>query len=77
MNDSQKKYSVYTLIMEYAWLTIAISTLGTAIIDWYYHGINTECLKFAGMSILSFGMYFFRRYKRRNEKKNDTLQKKQ
>ena len=70
MSNSNKKYAVYTLVMEYAWLTIAISTLGTAIIDWYYHGINTECLKFAGMSVLSFAMYLFRRYKRRNEKKS-------
>ena len=36
--------------MEYAWLTIAVSMLGTAIIDWYYHGINAECVKFLVMS---------------------------
>ncbi|MBP5724973.1 MAG: hypothetical protein IKO90_05490 [Bacteroidales bacterium] len=76
MSDSQKRYSIYIIIMEYAWLTIAVSMLGTAIIDWYYHGINAECVKFLVMSVLSFGMYFFRRYKRKNEEKNESMQKK-
>ncbi|MBO4778146.1 MAG: hypothetical protein J5588_06585 [Bacteroidales bacterium] len=66
-NNAEKRYNIYIIIMEYAWLTIAISSLVTAIIDFYYHGWNNECLKFGILTLLSFGMYCFRRYKRKKD----------
>lgn len=76
MGDSKKKYKVYTLIMEYAWLTIAISSLLTACVDFYYHGINSECVKFIVLCVLSFAMFIFRRKKRLKENNQEDLLKK-
>ena len=56
--------------MEYAWLTIAISSLITAIIDFRYHGWNTECIKFCILTGLALGMFFFRRYRRKKDTKS-------
>lgn len=78
MNEDKKdkKYNIYTLIMEYAWLTIAISSIITALIDAKYHGINTEFTKFLIIGILSFSMYLFRRYKRKKDQTSNTPSKK-
>ncbi len=51
--------------MEYAWLTISLASLATAIIDFKYHGWNEETLKFIVLFALSFAMYLFRRYRRK------------
>lgn len=51
-------------IMEYAWLVIALSSLCTAIVDFYYHSWNAETAKFFILAVVAFGMYIFRRKKR-------------
>ncbi len=64
------KYDIYLVIMEYAWLTIAVASLLTALTDVYYHGVNQEFVKFVVLSVLAFTMYGFRRYKRKKEQKD-------
>lgn len=68
----QKRYDIYLIIMEYAWLTIAVASLLTAMTDVYYHGVNQEFVKFIILFVLAFVMYGYRRYKRKKEQK-DTM----
>ncbi len=66
-NDNKKKYKFYTYVMEYAWLTIAVSSLVTACVDLYYHGVNSESIKFAILFALALAMFVFRRWRRQKD----------
>lgn len=61
--------------MEYAWLTISLASLYTAINNYVYHGFDSESVKFSVLFALSFAMYLFRRYRRKNSKQSNTLLK--
>ncbi len=65
--------------MEYAWLTISLASLYTAINNYIYHGFDSESIKFTVLFALSFAMYLFRRYRRKNNKQTiiQTKEKKQ
>lgn len=54
--------------MEFAWLTIALASLYTAINNYIYHGFDNESIKFSILFLLSFAMYLFRRYRRKKAK---------
>lgn len=68
MAKENKKYDFYILVMEYAWLTIAIASLVTAVVNIYYHTIDAESIKFLVLFLLAFVMYLYRRYRRKKEK---------
>lgn len=63
----KNRSDIYLIIMEYAWLVIAVTSLLTAGTEAFYHGCNTEFAKFMVLSALAFIMYGFRRYKRKKE----------
>lgn len=56
--------------MEYAWLTIAATSLVTAIVNIYYAGFDEESIKFGILFILTFAMYLYRRHRRKSTKNN-------
>lgn len=65
-----ERYNTYQIIMEYAWLTIAATSLATAIINTYYVGFDQESIKFGVLFILTFAMYLYRRHRRKSNKSN-------
>ena len=46
-NQQKNKDSIYFIIMEYAWLTISLASLYTAINNYIYHGFDNESIKFS------------------------------
>ncbi len=64
----QERYNIYATIMEYAWLTIAVTSLVTCIVNTYYIGFNEESIKFGVLFILTFAMYLYRRHRRKSNK---------
>lgn len=64
IKNESRSMNGYFRIMEYAWLVIALSSLSTAIVDFYYHSWNAETAKFFILAVVAFGMYIFRRKKR-------------
>jgi hypothetical protein len=65
-----ERYNTYQIIMEYAWLTIAVTSLVTAIVNIYYAGFDKESIKFGVLFILTFAMYLYRRHRRKSTKNN-------
>ena len=56
--------------MEYAWLTIAVTSLVTAIVNIYYAGFDEESIKFGVLFILTLAMYLYRRHRRMSNRNN-------
>ena len=65
-----ERYNNYQIIMEYAWLTIAATSLVTAIVNIYYAGFDEERIKFGILFIITFAMYLYRRHRRKSTKNN-------
>jgi hypothetical protein len=65
-----KKDLFFLKLLEICWLIISASSLFTSVYDWKYNGFSRNCIMYFVVSMLSLGMFLFRRHTRKQKMQN-------